>query len=110
MIRTIAKRRTHVGHSLTWRVFRRRYEAAAIAGLPKLSRRLWELTADDLERLASPAYLADVPSCLAGFTAALQAEDVDAASILIYLGRIEHALDWAAEVGLLAATLEEVNA
>jgi hypothetical protein len=110
MIRTIAKRRTHVGHSLTWRVFRRRYEAAAIAGLPKLSRRLWELAADDLERLASPSYVADVPSRLASFTAALRAEETDEASILIYLGRIEHALDWAEEVGLLAATLEEVNA
>jgi len=110
MIRSISKRRTHVGHSLTWRVFRRRYEAAAIATLPKLNQRLWAIAADDLERLASPVYVADVPSRLAGFVAALQAEEVDAASIAIYEGRIEHALDWAAEVGLLAGALENVNA
>jgi hypothetical protein len=110
MIRSISKRRTHVGHSITWRVFRRRYEAAAIATLPKLNQRLWQIAADDLERLASPAYLADVAAVVPHFAAALRAEGVDSASLEIYEGRIEDALDWAAEVGLLAGELEEVNA
>lgn len=97
-------------HPITWRVFRKKYEAAAVESLPRLNQRLWMIAADDLERLARPVYLADVPSRLAGFVAALQAEEVDAASLAIYEGRIEHALDWAEEVGLLATASEKVSA
>jgi hypothetical protein len=80
------------------------FRAAKIESTP------WQIAADDLERLASPAYLADVPAIVPHFTAALITEEVDAASIAIYEGRIEHALDWAAEVGLLAGALEQVDA
>ena len=95
---------------MTYTSLRSLSKAAAVARLPKLHQRLWQIVADDLERLASTAYVADVPSRLAGFTAALRAEETDETSIAIYEGRIEHALDWAAEAGLLSGTLEKVNA
>jgi hypothetical protein len=97
-------------HQITWRVFRRRYEAAAVAGLPKLNQRLWQVAADELEQRATLIYLPDVPATLPIFAAALRSGGMDASLVALYLGRIEHALDWAEEVGLLAPMLEQVNA
>jgi hypothetical protein len=97
-------------HQITWRVFRRRYEVAAVAALPRLYQRLWQIAADELEQRATLIYLADVPATLPMFAAALRSGGMDASLVALYLGRIEHALDWAAEVGLLAGTLEKVDA
>jgi hypothetical protein len=44
------------------------------------------------------------------FAAALRSGDMDASPVALYLRRIEHALVWAEEVGLLAGAIEKINA
>jgi len=84
----------------TWQELRDEYEAAAVASLPKLTARLWELAADDFELLCAPALLADVPALLPRFAAALRAVGVDRRSIAIYMERIGDALAWGSGGGV----------
>jgi hypothetical protein len=88
----------------TWHDFRIAYEAAELANRPALDRALWEIVADDLERLAGPLLVADVTDDLIGrFTASLIAEDVDVGSLTIYLDTLRQAMRWAAGRGMAEA-------
>jgi hypothetical protein len=94
---------TKGGGMVPWPTFHKRYQAAAVAAMPKLTRCLWQIAADDLERICNPATLADVAGCLAAFEAALRAEEVDAESLAIYLAMIGDALAWGRGEGRVAA-------
>jgi hypothetical protein len=88
----------------TWHDFRTEYEAAELVGRPALDRALWEIVADDLERLCAPVHVADVTDDLIGrFTALLIAEDVDLASLTIYLDTLRQAMRWTAGRGMAEA-------
>jgi hypothetical protein len=56
--------------SLVWPIFRQQYEAVVVRQWSKLDRAIWRNVADDLERLADPATLADAAGSLAAFEAA----------------------------------------
>jgi hypothetical protein len=56
---------------MTWQTFRHQYESAVVATWPKLDKAIWRNVADDLERLADPATLADAAGYLAAFEATL---------------------------------------
>jgi hypothetical protein len=89
---------------MLWHDFRTEYEAAELAGRPALDRGLWQIVADDLERLCAPVRVADVTDALIErFTASLIAEDVDLASLVIYGDTLRQAMRWAAGRGMAEA-------
>jgi site-specific recombinase XerC len=81
----------------TWLELRTEYEAAELTGRSAYARRLWELAADDLQRLAGPVAVADVTDALlVRFAVELAREGADAASVAIEVGLVRDALAWAA--------------
>jgi hypothetical protein len=90
---------------MTWQLFRRAYEAAALPAMTNLHAAIWRNVADDLERLADVRYLADVPGALDAFAEALRGEQVDSTSIGIYRQCVGQAMQWATDNGLIGERL-----